>query len=575
MRRPEDVVRSFDPDPSVIIADAAGQLAHRASLDQSRRMVRRLYAVRPGVWCLVGNGLSNQTFIEGPGGLIAIDTGECIEEMESALREVRAHTSAPLVAALYSHFHYVGGTQAVFADAGGALPVYGHERIALNRQRTSAEIGPAYSSGLVHQFGLRLPATGPDGLVNVGLGAFFRNPDHAPYTEGFAPVSTALGDGETLKIAGLKVEVAHAPSDSDDSVTLWFPELSVCVQNLVWPTLFNVFAIRGEEYRNPQVLIPGIDHILALEPEHVIGTHGPPLSGRDDIQRRVTRYRDSIQFLWDQTVRGLNRGMTADQLAHSVVLPASFDEDYLTTEFYGVAEHHVRQIAAGVRGWFDGDAGKLFPMEPVARADRLVERLGGADAVRADVATARAANDLRWALEIANWLATRSQADTRDRKILADVLRDIAYRTSAANIRNWCLTRARDIDGSADLSRLREHRLRPQVLAAQSPRQTLHVLRVLLEPRRAEGIDHHVRFAFTDAPHAGLHVRNCVAVATDGAGAGSTLDISYADLVAVLSGKATLKGLMASGGATLAGDGETALAALASFDIPGLSDRTA
>ncbi len=117
--------------------------------------------------------------------------------------------------------------------------------------------------------------------------------------------------------------------------------------------------------------------------------------------------------------------------------------------------------------------------------------------------------------------------------------------------------------------------MRPQVLAAQSPRQTLHLLRVLLDPDRATGINHHIRFKFSEAPEAGLHVRNGVAVATDGVGASSSVSISYADLVAVLTGKATLSALLAEGRATLAGESEVTRTALASFDIPGLSDRSA
>ena len=93
-------MRSFDPDPSVTTTDERGQRVHRRSLDQSARLQRRLYTVRPGAWCLVGNGLSNQTFIEGPQGLIAIDTGESVEEMTSALQELRRVTQAPVVAVM-------------------------------------------------------------------------------------------------------------------------------------------------------------------------------------------------------------------------------------------------------------------------------------------------------------------------------------------------------------------------------------------------------------------------------------------------------------------------------------------
>jgi hypothetical protein len=51
--------------------------------------------------------------------------------------------------------------------------------------------------------------------------------------------------------------VTPAPSDADDSVTIWFPELGVAINNLAWPAMFNVFPIRGEEYRDPRVLLTG------------------------------------------------------------------------------------------------------------------------------------------------------------------------------------------------------------------------------------------------------------------------------------------------------------------------------
>ena len=91
-------MRSFDADPAQVGTGPLGQKAHQRHIDHSARLERRLHAVRPGVWTLVGNGLSNQTFIEGPQGLIAIDTGESVEEMRTALAEVRAHTSVPLAA---------------------------------------------------------------------------------------------------------------------------------------------------------------------------------------------------------------------------------------------------------------------------------------------------------------------------------------------------------------------------------------------------------------------------------------------------------------------------------------------
>ncbi|MCA4917195.1 MAG: hypothetical protein ING85_11285, partial [Phenylobacterium sp.] len=52
-------MRSFDADPAHVGTGPLGQRAHRRHIDHSARLERRLHAVRPGVWTLVGNGLSN------------------------------------------------------------------------------------------------------------------------------------------------------------------------------------------------------------------------------------------------------------------------------------------------------------------------------------------------------------------------------------------------------------------------------------------------------------------------------------------------------------------------------------
>ncbi len=355
-----------------------GEVVHRQLSEHSKRLARKFTEVRPGVWCLVGNGLSNQTFVEGPEGIIAIDTGESVQEMRDALRELRAVTATPVVAVLYTHFHYVAGTQAVLdEDPTRTIPVWGHSRIALNRVRTASEVAPAYSRGLVEQFAIQLPADGADGVVNVGLGRFFRDPGHAPFTPGHVPATHTFSDACRISVAGLDIDVTPAPSDADDSVTFWFPSLGLAVNNLVWPVLFNVFAIRGEEYRDPRIMLRGLDHLLSLHAEHLVGAHGPSISGTIEISERVTRYRDSIQFLWDQTVRGINRGLTSTELAATVHLPGSYESDYLTTQFYGVVEHHVRQIRTGLFGFFDGDEGNLFPLPTGERASRLIAGFGG------------------------------------------------------------------------------------------------------------------------------------------------------------------------------------------------------
>jgi len=563
--------RSFEPNNALTVELPTGQLAHRDHIAQSQRLERKFYTIRPGVWCLVGNGLSNQTFVDAPDGIIAIDTGESIEEMRAAIKELRTVTARPIVAVLYTHFHYVSGTQAVFEeDPTAKIPIWGHEKIAFNRLRTGSEIAPAYGRGLVEQFAVTLPVDGLDGVVNVGLGQFYRDPAHAPHTYGFIAPEHTFNSKCTITVAGLNIEVTPAPSDADDSVTYWFESQKLCVNNLVWPVLFNIFAIRGEEYRDPQLLVHGIDQLLELQAEHLAGAHGPPISGADSIKDRVTKYRDSIQFLWDQTVRYTNRGMSSADLAANIRLPDQCDDDYLTSELYGVAEHHVRQIRSGIFGFFDGHETNLFPLSTQDHADRMIKGFGGKDTVRDQAQHAIETDDLRFAIELASWLAYSTESIETDKYILANALRLVAQRTPAANIRNWCLTRARHLDGSLDATRLNTHRINKRQILSGPISSAVSILRVLLDPDRAQGIDAQIAFEFLPGQKTGLHIRNCVAVPTNGSGTNELITCDLTVWANILSGSTTLTQAMAASALKIDGNQAQVLRALACFDVVGL-----
>jgi alkyl sulfatase BDS1-like metallo-beta-lactamase superfamily hydrolase len=562
--------RSFEPDGALSVTLSTGQIAHRDHIAQSQRLERKFYTISPGVWCLVGNGLSNQTFVDAPDGIIAIDTGESIEEMRAAIKELRAVTARPIVAVLYTHFHYVGGTQAVFEeDPAAKIPIWGHEKIAFNRLRTTSEISPAYSRGLVEQFAVTLPVDGADGVVNVGLGQFYRDPAHAPHTYGFIAPENTFNSSCTIRVAGLDIQVTPAPSDADDSVTYWFASQKLCVNNLVWPVLFNIFAIRGEEYRDPQVMLRGLDHLLGLKAEHLSGVHGPPISGSDDIKERATKYRDSIQFLWDQTVRHTNRGMSSADLAANIRLPEHCDNDYITSEMYGVAEHHVRQIRSGIFGFFDGHEANLFPLSTQDHADRMIKGFGGKETVRTQARQAIDHDDLRFAIELSSWLAYCTDPSDADKQLLASALRLVAQRTPAANIRNWCLARARHLDGSFDATRFNTHRISKRQILSGPISSAVSILRVLLEPNRAESVNIHIAFKFPQGT-TGLHIRNSVAVPTDGAGATHSVTCDIAVWADILSGTTTLSQAIKASSMQIDGDKSQVLRALACFDVVGL-----
>tara|TARA_B100000686_G_scaffold351174_1_gene449174 strand:+ start:15484 stop:17232 length:1749 start_codon:yes stop_codon:yes gene_type:complete len=557
-----------------------GQLAHKDLISHTKRLEQKLWEVSDGVWTLVGNGLSNQTFVRGPKGIIAIDTGECCEEMTAALELLYEETSEQIVAIIYTHFHYVDGTKAIFErQRNSHIPIWGHEKILQNRRNYGMEISTAAGRGLMHQFGIALPENGPDSVVNAGLGLAFRNPQHAPFTPGFVEPTDTFSQRTEMELAGLHIELTPSPSDADDSVTIWIPELDLCINNLVWPALFNIFAIRGEEFRDPRVLLEGLDHILELEPTFLVGTHGPPLIGKETIHEEVTKYRDSIQFLWDQSVRGINQGLTSVELSNFVQLPRHFENSYLTSQLYGVAEHHVRQIYSGLRGWFDGNEANLFPVEPIRRVKKLIEGFGGVECVRDHARNAIESNDLRWAIELCSWLVIsnqnfqheKSSVPTDDQLLLAECLRKIAQRTTSANVRNWCLTRALEREGAIDISRHRVHRFSEHVVLNNAPSSSVHALKVLLVPELAENQNIKMSWEFVNGESVGLHVRNQVAVPTVGENSEINISLTHEIWAKILAGKINVSEALESG--LLSSNSETSkvLAFFGMFDHQSLN----
>ena len=283
--------------------------------------------------------------------------------------------------------------------------------------------------------------------------------------------------------------------------------------------------------------------------------HGPPLSGRDEIRPGVIDARDAVQFLWDQTVRGINNGLTLGELIDTVQLPKRFDRSYLTQQHYGLVEHHIRQIHAGLRGWFDGYEADLFPLPTRERTTKLIEGFGGRSAVLSAAEAALADNDLRWALELATWLVRSEtgpdgRADggtSEERSMLASALRAIAQRTTSANNRNWCLTRALELDGNVDLSRLRGFRANRFQVLSRDPATFVHGLKVILEPDRSEGLHAHVGFDFGEGVAAGLQIRDGVAVPTDGADADYVLSMALETWADLLTKKTTLRDAVSAG----------------------------
>ena len=111
----------------------------------------------------------------------------------------------------------------------------------------------------------------------------------------------------------------------------------------------NIYALSGTKPRWALDWSKSIDKVLALKPEIVLTGHGDPIFGSAEITRRLTRYRDAIQYVHDETVKGMNAGKDVYTLMQEIKLPASYN----LSELFGKVSWSVRGIYDGYAGWFD------------------------------------------------------------------------------------------------------------------------------------------------------------------------------------------------------------------------------
>ena len=489
-----------------------GEVANRQLIEHSQKLARKLYKITDGVYNMVGVGLANATLIEGEDGLIIIDTGDCTEQSEEHYEAFKTVSDKPVKAIIYSHSHYVFGTTAyVPEDRREDIEIWAHRDVHRTATSFITEISPTFLRRASIQFGIFLPPDGPDSAPNQGLSLYLFDRTKGVTSGYLAPNRTISGRQEET-IAGVKFQFASFASDTDDTIVIWLPDKKVAINNHFWPTFANIYPLRGAAYRAPDEWIGGIDFMRSLTPDHLVGVHGPPLSGAKEIQNALTEYRDGIQFIYDQTIRGINLGRSPDELVEEIVLPDNLADSPWLQQMYGEIPFYIRQIYNGVMGWFGNDAATLHRVPLKLEAEKIVTGFGGAQKVRDEIETALTNGEYAWAAQLAAYLTRRDPDDADARRLKARVLRHIGQTTTAANTRNFCITQALELEGKVNAQKAPFKFATQDKIVQTPPGSFVKALRVRLNPAKSVGVDQRLSVTFADLDKCyALHVRNGIA----------------------------------------------------------------
>jgi alkyl sulfatase BDS1-like metallo-beta-lactamase superfamily hydrolase len=550
------VVWSLEPYEFLSAEDAAPTVDPSLWRQSRLNMNHGLFEVVPGVYQVRGFDIANMTLIEGDKGVIVVDTLTSIEGARTAMELYFEHRGRrPVAAVIFTHTHtdHWGGARGVIDDemlASGRVPIIAPDLFMEHAVSENIIAGPAMLRRAQYQFGPFLKK-GPRGQVDCGLGKSMA----AGSVALLRPTDLIKATGDKRIIDGLEFEFQMAPnSEAPAEMHFYIPRYKLlnlaenCTHNF-----HNLLPFRGADVRDALAWSKYLGEALQMwgsKAEAMCGQHHWPVWGAERVDTMIRQQRDLYKFAHDQTLRLMNHGLTATEIAETIRLPKSLDGAWHGRGYYGHIRHNVKAIYQKYLGWYDANPANLDPLPPVGAGKKFVEYMGGADAILGRAAKDFDNGEFRFIAQALSHLVFAEPDNAAARALLADTFEQLGYLAESATWRNAYLFGAQELRQGMPNAPSRPSMPR-ETLAALRTGQLWDMLGVRLNGPKADGKHIVLNWAFTDTSEKfALTLENCALTYIEGvqapdADAAFTLPRSLLD--EVIAKKATFPEAMAAG----------------------------
>jgi alkyl sulfatase BDS1-like metallo-beta-lactamase superfamily hydrolase len=322
----------------------------------------------PGIW--ISPGLSNSYLLTTDEGRIVVNTGMGFEApIHRANYDAVDSSPIRYVILTQGHYDHVGGAD-VLSDPGTDIVAQANWETWRRDNELLANFRIANSS---FAWADKVAASITNTMNRTG----------GTLPPQSAPVPTVVVDEQLeLTLGGRRLQLYATPGgETTDSLVVWLPEEGVCLCGNVFGALFghvpNLVTMRGDRYRDALTVIESIEAVRGLGADVLLTGHFGPITGKDRIRAELTRLRDAVAYLHDQTVAGMNAGTDVQSLMREVALPPELE----VGEGYGMVRWNVRAIWENYAGWFHHrSTTELYPVGAESIFGDLVD-LAGADAI--------------------------------------------------------------------------------------------------------------------------------------------------------------------------------------------------
>jgi alkyl sulfatase BDS1-like metallo-beta-lactamase superfamily hydrolase len=526
-----------------------------------------LFEVAPSIYQVRGMDISNVTFIAGETGWIVIDPLTAEETACAALALIDEHVGArPIHAVVYTHSHtdHFGGIHGLLSEeeiASGDVKLIAPVGFFEAAISENVLAGTAMLRRAMYMYGALL-AHDAQGHVDTGLG---KGLPALPTVGLAAPNMEIETTGTELVIDGVRMVFQITPgTEAPAEMNIFFPEMrALCMAENCTSNQHNVYTLRGAQVRDALLWSKYIDESLELYgsgTDVLFASHHWPRWGDEAITRFLASQRDAYRYVHDQTLRLANLGLTANEIAEQLTLPAGLEDEFFNHGYYGTVSHNSKAVYQRYLGWFDGNPAHLWPNPPVEAAKRYVEFMGGAEAVLEKAQRYFDAGDYRWVVEVVNHVVFAEPQNETARLFQADALEQLGYQSESGPWRDFYLTGALELrSNGTQLKGLRGNALGPGLVKSMTFELLIDLLGVRLNGPRAEALNFDANVVVSNRGNDvwTVGVRHGVIHARHGArnsGAALEIETTIEEFAALGSGSKSLEQLMNGDGFHVEGD---------------------
>ena len=312
------------------------------------------------------SGIANTHMIVTDDGNVLFDSGISIQAAQQ-LRLLKEKSDAPITHIILSHSHadHIGGTRFWKEDDTEILT----HREFTEEQRYLTELQPYLWSRNRTLFPW-IPESPPENsLLAYG---------------GIEPTVLVGEKDYSFTQGGVEFDELSTPgAEGADNISLWLPQKKILFSGDFFGPLFpqfpNIFTMRGEKIRKPMEYIHSLNKLIALEPEMIVPSHHTKIEGKENINNALTKMRDAVQYVHDQTIAGMNAGKTVHELMKEIQLPPELE----LTQEHGKVDWAVKSIWEYYATWFHFDSTtELYPV-PVSDVYADLAEMAGVEQLHA------------------------------------------------------------------------------------------------------------------------------------------------------------------------------------------------